>query len=60
MDATESDLKNRYVETIFSVPEENLRPINTIKIKEQQDEHYQQHLQTANSKMFKLLAKPEF
>jgi hypothetical protein len=45
---------------IFSVPEENLRPINAIKIKEQQDEHYQQHLQTANSKMFKLLAKPEF
>jgi ABC-type microcin C transport system duplicated ATPase subunit YejF len=60
MDVSESDLRNRYIDGIFAVPEETLRPINAIKIKEQEEYHYRQHLQTANSKMFKLLAKPEF
>ena len=34
MDVSETDLKNRYIDAIFSVPEESLRPINGIKIKE--------------------------
>jgi hypothetical protein len=36
-----------------------LKPINGIKIKEQEENHYKPHLQTAKSNIFKVLAKPE-
>ena len=61
MDVSEDDLKVRYIETIFLVPHESsLRSIATIKVKQEEEYHYVQHLQTAHSKMFKLLAKPEY
>ena len=61
MDVSEDDLKARYIETIFMVPHENsLRSIAPIKVRQEDEFHYVQHLQTAHSKMFKLLAKPEY
>lgn len=59
MDVSENDLKKKYIDAIFAVPGENLRPVNSVKIKEQEELHYKPHLQTANSKIFKVLAKPE-
>lgn len=37
-----------------------MRSIAPIKVRQEEEYHYVQHLQTANSKMFKLLAKPEY
>lgn len=34
MDVSENDLKKKYIDAIFAVPGENLRPINSVKIKE--------------------------
>jgi inositol 1,4,5-triphosphate receptor type 1/inositol 1,4,5-triphosphate receptor type 3 len=59
MDVSENDLKKKYIDAIFAVPGENLRPINSIRFREQEELHYKPHLQTANSKIFKVLAKPE-
>ena len=61
MDVSEDDLKARYIETIFMVPHESsLRSIAPIKVKQEEAYHYVQHLQTAHSKIFKVLAKPEY
>ena len=61
-DVSEDDLKSRSIELIFDVQHEemNLRPIGPIKVRSEDEFHYVQHLQTAHSKMFKLLAKPEY
>ena len=61
MDVSEEDLRDRYLEHIFKVPHERyLRSIQPIKVRQEEEGHYVQHLQTAHSKMFKLLAKPEY
>lgn len=61
MDVSEDDLKTRYIETIFLVlHESSLRSIAPIKVRQEDEYHYVQHLQTAHSKMFKLLAKPDY
>ena len=46
-----------YLETIFSVANEKLRPYH-IKKPESKPVHYDPHLQTAHSRIFKVLAKP--
>lgn len=53
-------MKKKYIDTIFAVLGENLRPINPIKVKQEEEMHYKPHLQTANSKALKVLAKPEY
>lgn len=59
MDVTETQLKLKYIEVIFSVPGENLRPAHAFKLKEPVEQHYQPHLQTASSTVFKILSKPD-
>lgn len=54
----ESELKKRYLENIFKVPNEKfLRPYYSKKV-EKKLVHYDPHLQTASSRIFKVLAKP--
>ncbi len=60
MDVSQNDLKLRYIDSIFAVPSENLKPINAFKLKQPEQSHYKPHIQTANSKIFKLLARPHY
>jgi len=52
-------LKLKYIDVIFSVPGENLKPILDRKITRTEELHYKPHLQTAHSKIFRVLAKPD-
>jgi len=56
---SESELKLKYIDVIFSVPGESLKPILDRKITRQEELHYKPHLQTAHSKIFRVLAKPD-
>ena len=57
---TENDQKSKYIQAIFQTFGQNLRPLNAGKVKPEEEMHYKPHLQTANSKALKVLAKPEF
>ena len=56
---SEGELKIKYIDVIFSVPGENLKPIFDRKIIVTEGLHYEAHLQTAQSQIFKVLAKPD-
>jgi hypothetical protein len=56
---SETELKKKYIDVIFSVPGENLRPLFDKKIATNDGLHYKAHLQTAHSQIFKVLAKPD-
>lgn len=51
-------MKKAYLQTIFEVENEKLKKYYTKKAEKKQLQ-YDPHLQTANSRIFKVLAKPE-
>ncbi len=57
-DGTPEELKQIYIKTIFNVEGENLKPIVSKKYREVSTSLYKPHIQTANSRIFKLIAKP--
>ena len=56
---SESELKLKYIDVIFSVSRESLKPILDRKINKVEELRYKAHLQTAHSKIFRVLAKPD-
>lgn len=57
-DGTPEELKEIYLAIIFSVEGENLKEIVSKKAREVSTSLYKPHIQTANSRIFKLIAKP--
>ena len=57
-DGTPEELKDIYLTIIFSVEGENLKEIISKKAREVSTSLYKPHIQTANSRIFKLIAKP--
>lgn len=57
-DGTPEQLKSIYLAIIFSVEGENLKEIVSKKAREVSTSLYKPHIQTANSRIFKLIAKP--
>jgi hypothetical protein len=57
-DGTPEELKEIYLTILFSVEGENLKPITSKKSREVSTSLYKPHIQTANSRIFKLIAKP--
>jgi hypothetical protein len=57
-DGTPEELKEIYLAIIFSVEGENLKEIVSKKGREVSTSLYKPHIQTANSRIFKLIAKP--
>ena len=47
-----------FLEDIFEVEGENLKPVTSKKAREVSTSLYKPHIQTANSRIFKLIAKP--
>ena len=52
------ELKKLYIDLIFQCQGENLKPIVAKKYREVSSSLYKPHIQTANSKIFKVIAKP--
>lgn len=59
VNAPESQMKEKYLAMIFSVKNEKLKEMYVIK-KKPQEVHYNPHLQTSNSRIFKVLSKPDY
>lgn len=57
-EGTPEELKMLYIKTIFNVEAENLKPLVSKKYREVSTSLYKPHIQTANSRIFKLIAKP--
>lgn len=57
-DGTPEELKQLYIKTIFQVEGENLKPVVSKKYREVSTSLYKPHIQTANSRIFRLIAKP--
>lgn len=58
-DGTPEELKDVYLTIIFSVEGENLKEIISKKAREVSTSLYKPHIQTANSRIFQLIAKPK-
>ena len=56
-ESSDTDIKKRCLETIYSVPSEKLKPVYT-KRRERMPAYHNPHLQTTTSRTFKVLAKP--
>lgn len=52
------ELKKLYIDLIFQCQGENLKPIVSKKFREVSSSLYKPHIQTANSRIFKVIAKP--
>ena len=57
-DGTPEELKKLYIDLIFQCQGENLKPIVSKKYREVSSSLYKPHIQTANSRIFKVIAKP--
>lgn len=55
---TTEDMKKLYIDLIFQCQGENLKPIISKKFREVSSSLYKPHIQTANSRIFKVIAKP--
>lgn len=51
-------MKKLYIELIFQAQGENLKPLVSKKFREVSSSLYKPHIQTANSRIFKVIAKP--
>ena len=57
-EGTSEELKKLYIELIFQCQGENLKPIKSKKYRDVSSSLYKPHIQTANSRIFKVIAKP--
>ena len=55
----EKEQKERYIELIFNVPNQNIKPVH-VKPKEVKEHHYNPHLITTQSKNFVVVSRPQY
>ncbi|CAM6004640.1 unnamed protein product [Sphagnum balticum] len=57
-DGTPDEMKKLHIDLIFQAQGENLKPIVSRRFREVSSSLYKPHIQTANSRIFKVIAKP--